>query len=124
MRGRLYSAVEAKTLTCPGGVTTLRHTRDRVDTGWKYTFPHDRCATCPLQARCLRHLAKANGQIVVVNEYAAEYTAARQKVTTPGYQQVRREHRAIERKLAEVVRQHDGRWRAIAVRRVIASSIC
>jgi transposase len=103
-------AVEAKTLTCPGGVTTLRRTRNRVDTGWKYTFPHDRCATCPLQARCLKHLAKANGRIVVVNDYAAEYTAARQKVTTPGYQQVRREHRAIERKLAEVVRQHDGRW--------------
>jgi hypothetical protein len=62
-----------------------------------------------LQAGCLKHLAKANGRIVVVNDYAAEYTAARQKVTTPSYQQVRREHRAIERKLAEVVRQHDGR---------------
>ena len=48
-------------------------------------------------------------RIVVVNDYAAEYTAARQKVATPGYQQVRREHRAIERKLAEVVRQHNGR---------------
>ena len=44
-----------------------------------------------------------------MNDYAAAYTAARQKVTTPGYQQVRHEHRAIERKLAEVVRQHDGR---------------
>jgi len=100
---------EAKTLTCPGGVSTQRRTRNRVDTGWKYTFAHDDCATCPLQERCLKHLAKANGRIVVVNDYAAEYTAARQKVTTPGYQQVRHEHRAIERKLAEVVRQHDGR---------------
>jgi transposase len=102
-------AAEAKTLICPSGVRTQRRTRNRVDTGWKYTFPHDACATCPLQERCLKHVAKANGRIVVVNDYAAEYAAARQKVTTPGYQQVRREHRAIERKLAEVVRQHDGR---------------
>jgi transposase len=100
---------EAKTLTCPGGVRTQRRTRNRVNTGWKYTFPHDDCARCPLQERCLKHLAKANGRIVVMNDYAAEYTAARQKTTTPGYQQVRREHRAIERKLAEIVRQHDGR---------------
>jgi transposase len=100
---------EAKTLTCPNGVSTQRRTRNRVDTGWKYTFPHDDCATCPLQERCLKHLAKANGRIVVINDYAAEYTAARQKATTPGYRQVRHEHWAIERKLAEVVRQHDGR---------------
>ena len=73
------------------------------------SFPHDDCATCPLQERCLKHVAKANGRIVVVNDYAAEYAAARQKATTPGYRQVRHEHRAIERKLAEVVRQHDGR---------------
>jgi transposase len=102
-------AAEAKTLTCPGGVRMQRRTRNRVDTGWKYTFPHDDCATCPLPERCLKHVAKANGRIVVVNDYAAEYAAARQKVTTPGCQKVRWEHRAIERKLAEVVRQHDGR---------------
>jgi transposase len=102
-------AVEAKTLTCPGGVTTLRRTRNRVDTGWKYTFARDRCARCALQARCLKHLAKANGRIVVINDYAAEYTAARQKTTTAGYRQVRHEHWRIERKLAEVMRRHAGR---------------
>ena len=32
---------EAQTLTCPNGVRTQRRTRNRVDTGWKYTFPHD-----------------------------------------------------------------------------------
>jgi IS5 family transposase len=42
-------------------------------------------------------------------EGAAEYAAARQKATTPGYRQVRHEHSAIERKLAEMVWQHDGR---------------
>jgi hypothetical protein len=102
-------AAEARTLTCPSGVSTQRRTRNRVDTGWKYTFPHDACATCRLQERCLKHVAKVNGRMVVVNDYAAEYAAARPKATTPRYQQVCQEHRAIERKLAEVVRQHDGR---------------
>src|SRR5262249_39400241 len=72
-------------------------------------FPRDRCATCLLQERCLKHVAKANGRIVVVNDYAAEYTAARQKATTPGYRQGRQENGAIERKMAGGVRQHDGR---------------
>jgi transposase len=102
-------AAEAGTLRCPGGVSTMRRTRNRVDTGWKYVFPRDRCTTCALQALCLEHLPKATGRMVVVNDYATEYTAARHKATTPGYRQVRREHPAIERKLAEVVRQHDGR---------------
>jgi transposase len=102
-------ATEAGTLTCPGGVSTARRTRNRVDTGWKYVFPRDRCATCRLQAQCLAHLPKATGRMVVVNDYAAEYTAARQQATSAAYRQVRREHPAIERKLAEVVRQHDGR---------------
>jgi transposase len=101
---------EAGTLTCPGNLTTARRTRNRVDTGWKYVFPRDRCATCPLQARCLGRLPKATGRMVVINDYAAEYAAARQKAATAAYRQVRREHPAIERKLAEVVRQHDGRW--------------
>jgi len=97
-------------LTCPGAVTTTRRTRNRVDTGWKYVFPQNRCATCPLQDRCLERLPKATGRMVVINDYAAEYAVARQKATTPRYRQVRREHPAIERKLAEMIRQHDGRW--------------
>jgi hypothetical protein len=49
-------AAEAKMLTCPGGVSTQRRTRNRVNTGWKYTFPRDRCASCPLQANNRRNL--------------------------------------------------------------------
>jgi transposase len=97
------------TLRCPGDVMTTRRTRNRVDTGWKYTFPRDTCLGCPLQPQCLERLPKATGRQVVVNDYAAEYAAARQKATTPAYRQVRREHPAIERKLAEIVRQHEGR---------------
>lgn len=101
--------VEAGALSCPGGITTTRRTRNWVDTGWKYIFPRKNCASCPLQARCLEKLPKSIGRMVVLNDYAAEYAAARAKTTTTVYQQIRREHPAIERKLAEIVCQHDGR---------------
>lgn len=96
-------------LTCPGAVTTTRRTRNRVDTGWKYVFKRPQCASCALQTQCLEKLPKATGRMVVINDYAAEYAAARAKTSTEAYQQIRREHPAIERKLAEVVCQHDGR---------------
>jgi transposase len=99
----------AGALSCPGGVTTTRRTRNWVDTGWKYIFPRKVCATCPLQGRCLEKLPKSIGRMVVLNDYAAEYAAARAKTTTTVYQQTRREHPAIERKLAEIVCQHAGR---------------
>ena len=41
------------------------------------------------------------------NDYEAEYRAAQAQAQTPAYAQVRREHPAIERKLAELVRRHD-----------------
>jgi hypothetical protein len=62
-----------------------------------------------LQARCLEKLPKTTGRMVVLNDYAAEYAAACANTSTTAYQQIRREHGAIERKLVEVVCQHDGR---------------
>jgi transposase len=97
------------TLTCPGQVVTARRMRNRVDTGWTYSFPHATCQACPLQAQCLEKLPKTSGRMVVINDYAAEYAAARQQAQTPAFLRVRRDHPAIERKLAEIVRQHDGR---------------
>ena len=51
-------AAEMGVLRCPGGVTTVRRTRNRVNTGWKYIFSRERCARCPLQAQCLERLPK------------------------------------------------------------------
>jgi hypothetical protein len=97
-------------LTCPGGETTTRRIRNRVDTGWKYSFVREPCLGCPLQSQCLARLPKATGRQVVINDYATEYAAARQYATTESYRQLRREHPAVERKLADVVRRHAGRW--------------
>ena len=100
---------EQGSLTCPGGQTTTRRMRNRKNTGWKYSFKREQCASCALQSECLERLPQATGRMVVINDYAAEYAAARAKTSTTAYQQIRREHPAIERKLAELVRQHDGR---------------
>jgi transposase len=101
---------EQGTLTCPGEQTTTRRIRNHVDTGWKYSFRRSACAACPLFDHCLGRLPKATGRQVVINDYAAEYAAAREFATSEPYRQIRREHPAIERKLADVVRRHAGRW--------------
>jgi IS5 family transposase len=43
------------------------------------------------------------------NDYEAQYRAAQQRAQTATYRAVRREHPRIERKLAEMMRWHDGR---------------
>jgi transposase len=98
------------TMTCPSGKTTTRRIRHWVDTGWKYSFRRSACATCALYAQCLARLPKATGRQVVINDYAAEYAAARDYARSERYRQIRREHPAIERKLADVGRRHAGRW--------------
>lgn len=70
--------------------------------GWKRTCEGNALAAYPT-ARSVWSGGKA------ARPYLSLLCGCREKATTPGYQQVRREHRAIERKLAEVVRQHDGR---------------
>jgi IS5 family transposase len=46
---------------------------------------------------------------VLKNFYEAEYRAARAKAQTAAYAEVRRQHPAIERKLAELVCRHNAR---------------
>lgn len=104
----LHDADQA-TLQCPAEVITTRRTRNHVNTGWKYSFPRPTCLACPLQSRCAARLPTTTGRMVMVNDYAVEYAAARQYATTANYQAIRREHPAIERKLADIVRNHGGR---------------
>ncbi len=91
---------------CPGGSRSYRRKRTRCDTGWEYEFVRASCAACPLLAQCMPHLPRATGRCVTLNDYAAEYAAARQKAQTPEYAVVRQQHRHIERKLGELVRHH------------------
>ena len=95
-------------LTCPGGETTRTRYRDAKDHAWRYHFRAAQCRACPLRAQGVT-AKHQSGRQVSQNDYQAQYDAARQRATTDDYQKVRKEHPAIERKLNELVRWHDGR---------------
>ncbi len=99
---------DGPTLSCPAGQTTRTRERStRHGTGWKYHFRKQQCAGCPLRQQCLPNPQSRKGRTVTKNDYEAEYAAAQAKAQTPVYAEVRRQHPAIERKLAELVRRHD-----------------
>ena len=95
-------------LTCPNGATTRARHRDDKDHGWVYQFSIKHCRDCPLREQCLAPGAK-RGRRVSKNDFQAQYKAAQERATTQEYNQIRKEHPAIERKLNELVRWHDGR---------------
>ena len=99
---------EGDELTCPNGKTTRTRYRDDKDHGWVFHFRASLCSHCPLRAQCV----KANNQTgrkVTKNDFQAQYQAAKQRATTDEFKQIRKAHPAIERKLNELVRWHDGR---------------
>jgi IS5 family transposase len=93
-------------LTCPAGQTTQYRQRNRVATGRIFRFSKKQCGGCPLRHECLEKTA-TRFRSVCKNDYEAEYQAAQAKARTPEYTARRKEHPAIERKLAELVRRHD-----------------
>jgi transposase len=96
-------------VTCPNGQTTRKRHRTRHDTGYRYTFKHRQCAACPIRAECMENPTSKHGRIVIKNDYEAEYLKVEAKAKTPEYEQTRRTHPKIERKLNEVVRHHNAR---------------
>jgi transposase len=101
-------SADQRSLTCPAGQTATERHR-HVHQGWQFRFARTTCAACPLQSRCVPRLPKTCGRTVFKSDYEKELRAARQKAHTPAYEQVRREHPAIERKIAELVRRHGAR---------------
>lgn len=105
-------------VTCPGGQQTATKARNAHDTGWKFRFAQRQCTGCLLRAPCLTPPAQPHGRSVIKHDYEAEYTAARAQATTPGSTAVRQQHPRVERKLADIVRDHGdrrsryrGQWR-------------
>lgn len=96
-------------LTCPAGQTTRQRCRTRQDTGYRYQFKTSQCAACPLREQCLERPASRRGRVVVKNDYEAEYARVEAKAKTAAYQEVRRTHPKVERKLNEMVRHHQAR---------------
>ena len=94
------------TLTCPAGQTTTQHERNARDTGTKFRFSKKQCGGCALRGECLAR-PEAKSRTAIKNDYEPEYRAAQAQAQTPAYAEVRKQHPAIERKLAELVNRHD-----------------
>ena len=96
-------------VTCPAGQTTRQRSRTRQDTGYRYQFKTSQCAGCARRSECLQNPGKKRGRVVIKNDYEAEYKKVQEKARTPQYQETRRTHPKIERKLGEIVRHHRAR---------------
>ena len=94
-------------LACPAGKTTKL--RDKVAEGYKYQFKPEQCVGCPLRGECLQKPEGVGGRSVIKNEHEAEYTKAKAKTKTAEYAATRKKHPRIERKLADLVRNHGAR---------------
>lgn len=95
-------------VTCPGGAQTKTSYRDSKQHGRIFQFKTKDCRACPWRAQCLPP-GKRQSRRVKINDFAAQYRAAKQRATTAEYKQIRQAHPAIERKLNELVRWHEGR---------------
>jgi transposase len=96
----------SRVLTCPAGETSRPRQHNRHPTATQFTFKAESCAACPLRAQCLPNPARKTGRTVVKNDYQAEYDKVNEKAKTTEYEQIRRVHPKIERKLNELARHH------------------
>jgi transposase len=102
-------SADGTTLTCPAGETTTQRLRHQDGNSWQFSFGRATCEGCALRPQCTKKLSRGSGRTVSKNDYDALYQAARAKAQTAAYAQVRRQHRRIERKLADLVRWHGAR---------------
>lgn len=100
---------EQGVVTCPAGQTSQHGYRDEAKQTTKYRFAARICEACPLLSHCMKQRPGKYGRTVCKSDYQAEHQRAREKVTTPQYAKVRREHPKVERKLGEVMNRHGGR---------------
>lgn len=97
-------------VTCPAGETSRYRQRDTGRNATIYRFTRAQCDGCPLLKRCVAKPHQgAFGRSVSKNDYEAEYRRARARAKTTQFEEVRRTHPAVERKLNEVLNHHGGR---------------
>jgi hypothetical protein len=96
----------SRVVTCPAGETSRPRQHNTHPTATTFTFKAQSCTACPLRAQCFPNPARKTGRTVVKNDYQAEYDEVQAKAMTPEYEQVRRVHPKIERKLNELARHH------------------
>jgi transposase len=95
--------LEAKTATCPQGLTVSG--RDRHDSQGRpflhFQFTRSRCEACPLFERCVR--SKTHGRSVRTSPYETYLQAQRARQESPEFQALYRQRCRVERIIAELV---------------------
>jgi transposase len=100
---------QSETMTCPAGKTSKTGSHSDIKQTTRYRFSVSDCRACPLLECCMKTSPKTCGRTVCKSEYQSEHEQAKQKTSTQAYQQIRREHPKIERKLGEMMNRHGGR---------------
>ena len=96
-------------VTCPAGHTSGPGHANPQKYTTLFKFKTEQCNACSLREQCLEHPEShkgRTGRTVQKNDYQAEYDKLIEKAKTPEYQQTRRLHRKVERKLNDVARHH------------------
>ena len=100
---------EQGVVTCPAGHTSKYRFHDHQKQTTKYRFEATTCRACPMLDRCMKRTPRRHGRTVCKTDFQAEHDRVRRKATTPQYEEVRRQHPKVERKLGEVMNRHGGR---------------
>ena len=94
----------SQVLTCPAGQCSGPGKPNPSQHTTLYRFKRKQCCACPLREQCLEHPDSKRGRTVQKNVYQKEYDKVEQKAKTPEYQETRRVHAKVERKLNEIAR--------------------
>ena len=103
----LFTIVEGAavpTLRCPAGQTTS--VSEAKEEHRKFRFAAATCRACPQRGECLAKAEQTSGRSVTKNAYQAEYAAAAARAATPAHAATRAVHPRVERKHADLVRNH------------------
>ena len=101
---------QRESVTCPAGETSHERFRDEQKHTTKYRFKASACRACPLLDKCMKQPPRGRyGRTVCKTDFQVEHDRARHRTTTPEYAAIRREHKAVERKLGEMMNRHGGR---------------
>lgn len=97
------------TLRCPAGQETTSRTYTKARSGYTYYYRKSQCGTCPLRDHCLGPGSTVSRRTVAKSDYEMAYTRAQEVAQSEPYRQARRQHPRVERKIADLIRNHGGR---------------
>ena len=108
-KDRFAIDLDAKTVTCPAGVTVLIRAGGRDRHAGEARFGAA-CRTCPLAARCT---TAKDGRTIAIGPHEARLAAARQAQASPAWKADYRATRPkVERKIGHLMRRRHGGRRA------------